>query len=1003
MRLLFVAGEPDGREERAALAWIAGESALSVTPVRPESLDAAALEAVDAVWIHAAEHTPSLAGSPLEALRRFVEHGGGVLLSLFATRLVTPLGLEALPPNECRVAEWHDDADPLWLDGFRDWPGFPHIRGMQAWGAHPLFDGFVRGTYTWQATEGERIGEATYVRPRWPVAGRVVAVERAYVHLNADKAVAWEYLAGRGRVICLGAHIHFAAPSALLAPQRDRLVRNALGIFGRRTPAVQSWWPRPTVEAPPLDASQLTAAALGAALPEQASALTLSSVATSDDPFTLAGRRALVVGRERSGIDEIWIHPLCVLSGGIEMRIDGEEPEVRVVEISPEQVVRHLQTRTRFIEERIFVPLEEPALVLEYRYRRVGRARTDATPPRLELRMRFPLRLQWPMPAGALRPLRLATSATRGAATLGIVGIDERHAAVLNAEGLAAIVTAEDPSAPGARITASLAEPLRLALAATLDGMPRLTRTLRALGRHGVRGLAQRRAEHADALQHERLAIRSPLSALDTAVEWAKVRLDSFVAAAPGVGTGMMAGYAATRPGWGVSRPGYAWFFGRDACWSAHALLAAGMFDQARATMHFLAATQDITGKIAHEVTTSGAAHYDAADATPLFLRLVAAWVAWTGDLDATRAIWPSVVRALEFVASTDRDGDGLPENTGVGHGWIESGPLGGGAVTSYVAAIWISALEALRPVAHLIGDAAVARRCARLLDAAREGFDRALRGAGEERHALQRLADGSLVGDLTPLAAVPVALGAASAPAADAWLATLASDRYSAPWGVRMLPHDDARYDPKSYHGGAVWPLYTGWVSLAEYRAHEAEAGYRHLLANAMLCYERDKGAFDEVLRGDDRAAAGVCPDQAWSAAMVISPLVEGMLGAVPDALRRRLRLTPHWPREWTRAVVRRLRVGDTMLEIDATEGCLVHGVPHDGVRYRLSAEPRASLTVVLEHPVSGRRCDRVLVDGMEVQGERCGTAACPHVRVTVWLAGPVEVQFVGQPIAER
>jgi glycogen debranching enzyme len=350
----------------------------------------------------------------------------------------------------------------------------------------------------------------------------------------------------------------------------------------------------------------------------------------------------------------------------------------------------------------------------------------------------------------------------------------------------------------------------------------------------------------------------------------------------------------------------------------------------------------------------------------------------------------------------TDRDDDGLPENTDVGHGWIEGGPLAGGAVTSYVAAVWVAAAESLAWVARVLGEEAIAARCAGAAERARRAFDERLFDEETGRYALHRDADDTLISDLTALAAVPIALRVgARASAADATLDALASDEFTTPWGVRLVARSDPRYSPTQYHGGAVWPLYTGWVALAEFAAHRQEAGYRHLLANAMLCYDRAKGAFDEALSGDTLAPAGVCPDQAWSAAMVVLPLVDGMLGAEPDAPGRRLRLTPHWPREWTHAVVGPLRVGDAQLEVEATEGCLVAGVPHDGVHYRLRVSTGGGLTVVLEHPVEGRSFERVMVNGAMVPHEDCGTPSCRHVRVTLPVEEATDVQFVGDVIA--
>jgi glycogen debranching enzyme len=184
------------------------------------------------------------------------------------------------------------------------------------------------------------------------------------------------------------------------------------------------------------------------------------------------------------------------------------------------------------------------------------------------------------------------------------------------------------------------------------------------------------------------------------------------------------------------------------------------MFDEARIALEFLGVTADVTGKIAHEVTTSGVAHYDAADATPLWLRFVAAYAEWMGDLATVRALWSQVRAAFAFVLSHDRDDDGLPENSGVGHGWVESGPLGGGAVTSYVAAIWIDALRRLAPLAERLGDRDLFERVTQARARAEAAIETRLRDQATGRLVLHLSEDGRAVADLTALSAVPVLLG---------------------------------------------------------------------------------------------------------------------------------------------------------------------------------------------------------------------------------------------------
>src|SRR5206468_3525255 len=95
--------------------------------------------------------------------------------------------------------------------------------------------------------------------------------------------------------------------------------------------------------------------------------------------------------------------------------------------------------------------------------------------------------------------------------------------------------------------------------------------------------------------------------------------------------------------------------------------------------LRFLAATQadavqpDIDaepGKIVHEMRHGEMAalgevpfarYYGSIDATPLFVMLAAAYWGRTGDRALIEAIWPQVVRALDWIdCYGDRDGDGF-------------------------------------------------------------------------------------------------------------------------------------------------------------------------------------------------------------------------------------------------------------------------------------------------------------------------------------------------------
>jgi hypothetical protein len=165
--------------------------------------------------------------------------------------------------------------------------------------------------------------------------------------------------------------------------------------------------------------------------------------------------------------------------------------------------------------------------------------------------------------------------------------------------------------------------------------------------------------------------------------------------------------------------------------------------------------------------------------------------------------------------------------------------------------------------------------------------------------------------------------------------------------------------FDPEGYHLGSVWPLYTGWVSLAEWRTGRYPAALDHLLINARIYKDRARGAFDEVLHGKEYRNGGICPDQAWSAAMVLSPVIEGLWGVSPCALEEAVTVAPWLPPHWARMSLRRLRVGRTVLDIELRRrpGQLITRVTRSfgpGLQFKLAPRTEGSPLNVMVDDVS-------------------------------------------------
>ena len=955
--------------ERVSLTWIAQ-----------------GLPDCDVCWIHAEDEPPPLSR---DIVLPWVERGGRLLLTQRAATLVTSLGLETDGPNDTGSRAWRHQDDELHLPELSVLGQFPHVRGLAAFGPHPLFAGLGQGAYLWAPTEGERDIYATYARGRRPRWGAVVACERSYSHLNGDRIVAWEYAVGAGGVLCIGAHVVPGAPDRRFRRQLAALIGNALcgdAIPHERRSQPAVTWPVPGRCARE-DANLVLPdrVPLDGPLPGLESPLHVSSRALSDDAVTIAGRRVLVTGGEQRGVAEIWMHPYRVLQD-LTVTIGGETPLVRDAQITPVVVQRHLVSRSRIVEEAVATALDHPIVFIDYRPEKVGRARGLRLATDLVLRWRVDLRRTWPYPAGAGGDLRYRLAGDGRTLLVTDASGLPRAAFLPSDEGEWQIRPVKEQPALDLELRVALEAPFRLVV---VGGSSRadLDAAIGALGRRGVVGLSAQRSRHEAQVQQQLVRLRSPDEPVNRAFEWAKLRLDSFFVETPGVGRSLVAGYAPARSGWGDGRPGYAWYFARDACWSAAALLAAGDYASCRLILRFLGASQDVSGKVIHEYTTSGVAQYDAADSTPLYLFLAGRYAAWTGDLAFLGERWTELQRAYQYCLETDSDGDGLIENSGVGHGWIETGPLSGAHVSLYLAGVWAAALAGLAPVARGLGHGALADELLERAAGARRRIAERFFVDGD--YALGLLADGTPQRQRTALTAVPLLVGAIEPERAGPWLDAIASPAYTTPWGVRLISRDDPIYSPAGYQTGTVWPLYTGWVSLAEYACHRGEQAFAHLMANARLPFARGQGSFAEALDGDVGTIAGVCPEQAWSAAALVSPLIEGLLGAIPDALANRLTLVPHLPAQWSECEWRGLHVGHTTLDVRVTTAA-------ERVVMRVRRTAGGRLDVTVAPALSSHGSVEVRVDDELLQPRLEQPHGCRHAYVSFELADEHEVEFV-------
>jgi glycogen debranching enzyme len=464
-----------------------------------------------------------------------------------------------------------------------------------------------------------------------------------------------------------------------------------------------------------------------------------------------------------------------------------------------------------------------------------------------------------------------------------------------------------------------------IALAATIEGSKQLDATYKDLVDHANDFEGEAAAFYRQELSRT-VALDIPDKPLQQAYDWARINMVQAIIDNPMLGKGLSAGYGLDR---GDRRPGYDWFFGRDAFWTALALDADGDFQTTRLSLDFLSRYQRQDGKMPHEVPQTAsligplektAFSFASADATPLYLIAFDDYVTHSGDVDFARQKWASLENTVKFMRSTF-EANHLAHNEGVGHGWVEGGPLFPVHMEFYQAGLGVEALRAWSRLARITGHTAEADAAEAEFALARPNLESFLQPA-LKRYGFSLNSHGAPEDAPSVEAAVPILFDLMDKDRAAVELDELAQPKHQADWGFRILADNDARYNPSGYHNGSVWPLFTGWASMAEYRNHRPLEGYENMRANALLTYAGAAGHVTEVLTGhDNQGLTAATPHQTWSSAMVIEPLLLGMFDLHVDAAKRQIALAPQLPANWHEAALSGVRLGVARVDFSVTQ----------------------------------------------------------------------------------
>lgn len=633
------------------------------------------------------------------------------------------------------------------------------------------------------------------------------------------------------------------------------------------------------------------------------------------------GQRAGLFGNETGRI-EAWVYPLKIfrdfhLTFHIAGRALSAESLARTLTVRPESASILYAGDSFRVTETLFVPVKEPGAVILFDIE-------SAQPLDVEAAFTGDFALEWPAGLGA-------AYTDWDAANHAVAFGEETHKFF----AFVGSPTAEDPhlayetnysSSQETTFRLGVAQKGRstklIVIAASVAGRDEAQKTYDHLTSSSAELLRESAGYYSNYLA-QTVNLELPDNSLQRAYDLARISEIQGLVTNPYLGTGLVAGYRTS----GVSqRPGFAWFFGRDSLWTSFALDAVGDYATTRTALDFIGKYQRDDGKIPHEIA-QGANFvswfkdfpypYASADATPLYIIAMNDYVTQSGDFAFASDKWGSIWKAYEFLRST-YDAQGFAQNAGVGHGWVEGGPLLPVKTEYYQSALGTEALHALSHLAGLVGKVDIKKELAAEFDRRKIALDQAFWSPEKKLYAFALDQSNQRVDEPSVLSAVPMWFGLPDPNHANDMIDQLADVDHQTDWGMRIISSHSKVYDGSGYHYGAVWPLFTGWASVGEYRYHRALPAYTNLRSNALLALDGSLGHFTELLSGDYYQSFAISsPHQIWSAAMVVSPLLRGMFGLQTDSSNHEITLAPHVPADWTSFAIRNVRLGSATVDV--------------------------------------------------------------------------------------
>lgn len=403
---------------------------------------------------------------------------------------------------------------------------------------------------------------------------------------------------------------------------------------------------------------------------------------------------------------------------------------------------------------------------------------------------------------------------------------------------------------------------------------------------------------------------------------------------------------------------GLPWFavpFGRDSLITSLFMLPLNP-EKVKGTLRTLATYQgqkvdtwrdEQPGKIMHEIRFGELAatnqspftpYYGTIDATPLFLVVISEYYKWTGDLSLVEELMPNIKTALEWINKFGiREGSDFvsyhqeAEKGFPNQGWKDSSnsmihedgtfatsPIALSEVQGYV----YQAKKGLAPIVKLLGEDVLAEQLEREASDLKSAFEEAFWINEKSFYAIALDQNQRQIKSVTSNPGHLLMSELVSKERAKIVANRLIADDMFNGFGIRTMSTLDTGYYPMSYHNGSVWPhdnaICLIGLSRLGFKEESNKVISGLLKASTLFEYQRLPELFcghqDSIGYPIDYPTT--CSPQAWSAGTAIV-FLQAMLGLNPDAITKRIYLSPSLLNEMDYLEAENITIGSGQLSL--------------------------------------------------------------------------------------